>query len=97
MAKKIPWKVMSSETGRKDWLSAYVKDQERVARWFMGQLVKSGVPRSALGTTDFHSSTPRVYITIPYGRPGGGRNRGYQRWNPTTVKQAVKFYKSGGK
>jgi len=97
MTKSIPWKVMGSDVGRRGWLSTRIKEQERVASWFISRLVKAGVPRSALRTTDFHSSTPRVYITIPYGEPGGGKSRGYQRWNPTTVKQALKFYKSGGR
>jgi len=75
----------------------YLREQKKKAKWFIAQLVKGGVPRSAIATNDFNTNlTPRVYITIPYGRPGGGRDKGYERWNLLTVKQAIRFYKTAG-
>ena len=70
-------------------------EDKRKAKWFIAELVKKGIPRSAVVTNDFDSNPiPRVYITIPYGRPHGGKNKGYQRWNPTTVKQAVSWFRN---
>ena len=98
MAKSIPWSKMGSSASRRSWLDKLIREDKAKARWFMSRLVKLGVPRSALATNDFHSSlTPKVYITIPYGRLGGGRSKSYQRWNDATAKSAVKFYKSGGR
>lgn len=75
----------------------YLRELKKKAKWFIEKLVKGGIPRSAIATNDFNTNLcPRVYITIPYGRPGGGRDKGYERWNPLTVKQAIRFYKTAG-
>jgi hypothetical protein len=97
MPKSIPWKHMRTEKSRESVIARLQREERAKAQWFISQLVKSGVPRSAIATNDFSSNlVPRVYITIPYGKIGGGKQKGYQRWNATTVKQAVKFYKTGG-
>jgi hypothetical protein len=73
----------------------FEKELKEKAQWFIAQLAKGGIPRSAIATNDFSSNiVPRVYITIPYGRPGGGKQKAYQRWNTTTVKQALKWFKA---
>jgi len=72
----------------------YEKESREKAARFIAQLVKGGIPRRAIATNDFSACpTPRVYITIPYGRPRGGQQKSYQRWNTTTVKQALRWFK----
>jgi len=72
----------------------YEKETKEKAQWFIARLVKGGIPRSAIATNDFSSNpVPRVYITIPYGRPRGGQQKAYQRWNTTTIKQALRWFK----
>ena len=97
MTKTIPWKHMGTKGKQESYIQRLQRKEKEKAQWFIAQLVGGGVPRSAIATNDFSSNlVPRVYITIPYGRKGGGSNRGYQRWNDLTVKQAIKFYKKGG-
>lgn len=75
-----------------------IEEDKKKAKWFIGELVKRGILRSAVATNDFDTNlVPRVYITIPYGRVGGGKQKGYQRWNDNTVKHAVKFWKANSK
>jgi len=96
MAKTIPWKHMGIEGKRESYVQQLQREEKEKAQWFIAQLVKGGVSRAAVATNDFTSNLiPRVYITIPYGRKGGGNRRGYQRWNSLTVKQAISFYKRG--
>lgn len=98
MAKSIPWKHMGTAESRESYIRKLQREEREKAQWFMSKLTKGGIPWSAVTTNDFSSSlVPKVYITIPYGRIGGGKHKGYQRWNLTTVKQALKFYKSGGR
>jgi len=69
--------------------------QKHEADCFIAELIKMGIPKSAIATNDFSASLyPRVYVTIPYGVSHGGKSRGYHRWNNRTLSQAVKFYKS---
>jgi len=92
--KAIPWKHIGTRVKRETYVHRLQREEEEKAQWFISQLVKGGIPRSAIATNDFSSNlVPRVYITIPYGRKGGGKFKGYQRWNNMTVKQAVRFYK----
>ena len=79
-------------------IKALIKKQKEQADWFIKQLVKGGVPRRAIATNDFNTNlVPRVYVTIPYGTVGGGKQRSYQRWNNHTVGQALKFWRANSK
>lgn len=61
---------------------------------FIEKLLNGGVPLSAIDTTDFHSSTPKVYVTREYGRIYGGRYKKYSLWNNRTAKYAIEYYKT---
>ncbi len=66
---------------------------------FIWKLICEGIPKDALCTNDFKACpTAKVYVTIPYGRRGGGKKREYCQWNKKTVRSALKFwnkYKGG--
>lgn len=68
------------------------KDKEK-AQWFISELIKNGIPKSAIATNDFDANPiPRVYITIPYGKDRGGKSKGYQLWNSRTLEFALNWW-----
>ncbi len=73
---------------------AQIRTDKKKAAAFISKLVRAGIPRKAIATNDFNSSlTNKVYITIPYGRKGGGMSRGYMLWNDNTLKLALRFWR----
>lgn len=61
---------------------------------FIQALMRLGIPLSAIDTNDFHSNTqPAVYVTIPYGFPGGGKFKRYIAKTKHNAINAVKFYR----
>ena len=59
---------------------------------FISGLIDKGIPLSQIDISDWSSSEPAIYVTIPYGRTYGGRFRQYKRWSKKDILSAVKFY-----
>ena len=64
---------------------------------FIKDLVKKGIPLSAITTNDWNSSpNTRVYVTIPYGsKKMGGKSKDWKnQFGERALKTALKFWKS---
>lgn len=66
---------------------------------FIDDLIKKGVPLSAIMTNDWSSSPNTIVgITIPYGsKKNGGKSKSWKnRFGDSTLKSAVEFWKTKG-
>ena len=60
---------------------------------FMETLVKKGIPLEQINTTDWNSAPIKVFVTVPYGKKGGGKRKEFKRFSDREVASAMKFWK----
>ncbi len=66
---------------------------------FITDLQSKGIPLSAIDRNDWSSSPNTiVYVTIPYGsKKNGGKSKNWRnRFGESTLKSAIKFWKTKG-
>lgn len=60
---------------------------------FVDQLIAAGVPLASIYTNHIeHSPEAVVYVTIPFGNPGGGRSREYRRMSSRDAVRAAAWF-----
>jgi len=67
---------------------------------FIYDLMSRGIPCSQINTNDFSCNTkPSIYITIPYGREGGGKSKriSVNYLNNRSLNSAINFFTTKNK
>lgn len=64
---------------------------------FIETLQEKGIPLEQINTTDWSSNSIRVFVTIPYGKKGGGKNKEFNRFSEQEVNAAIKFWEENTK
>jgi hypothetical protein len=71
----------------------FVDDTKAKYMDFKQKLIDAGIyPKSIVGV--YYEHTPRPYwvVTIPYGHPGGGKDKVFRRFGEADVEKAVNFW-----